>query len=39
MTPGTPVEATLQLRNDDLLATSVDELRSLISDVREALFA
>lgn len=39
MTPGTPVEATMQLRNDDLLATSVAELRTLISDVREALFA
>lgn len=39
MTPGTPVEATMQLRNDDLLATMVGEMRTVISDVREALFA
>jgi multidrug resistance efflux pump len=39
MKPGTPVDATLSLRNDDLLATSVAELRSLIADVRQALFA
>lgn len=39
MAPGTPVEATLQLRNDDLLASMVSELRAVISDVREALFA
>lgn len=39
LTPGTPVDATMQLRNDDLLAKVVSGLRSLISDVREALFA
>lgn len=37
MTPGTPVSATLSLRNDDALAGMVSHLRGFIGDVRQAL--
>jgi multidrug resistance efflux pump len=35
--PGTPVTATMALRNDDVLATVADGVRTVISDMRSAL--
>ncbi len=37
VTPGTPVSATMKLRNDDVLARLIGGVRTTIGDVREAL--
>jgi hypothetical protein len=35
--PGTPVKATMALRNDDVLATLTAGVRTFVADVRTAL--